>query len=111
MDEDIVYILSKKWFLEKNFIILGGQPPNGSDNIPVIEIKDSFVKEKGSKGSYKPDLVCANSKFIILIECKPVYSFSDKEKLLSIENNITTRVSTKGNSFFISKTELLIFYT
>ena len=67
MDEDIVYILSKKWFLEKNFIILGGQPPKGSDNIPVIEIKDSFVKEKGMLKLAAP-LVRFNGGTIILVQ-------------------------------------------
>jgi len=39
MREDLIYILTKKFFLKKNFTLIAGQPPSGSDNLPVIEIK------------------------------------------------------------------------
>ena len=87
MREDEIYIATKKWFKSNHFEIIGGQPPNGSDNIPVIEIKDRFIKEKGSKGAYKPDLIAINNNILVIIECKPLDSKSDEKKLLDIINS------------------------
>jgi len=89
MREDQVYFYTKEWFQKNGFKIIAGQPPKGSDNIPVLEIKDVNYLDKGSKGSFKPDLVTINSKNIIIIECKPKYDNNDKDKLLSVlfDNN------------------------
>ncbi len=84
MREDKVYVLTKRWFIRKGFIALAGQPPNGCDNIPTIEIKHHSNLDKGSKGSYKPDLVVANQESFILVECKPKDDPSDEDKLLSV---------------------------
>jgi len=85
MKEDEVYIATKKWFIKKKFIPIAGQPPNGCDNIPSIEIKDPYNKNKGSKGSYKPDLVFVNSDYLILVECKPNDNLNDEIKLIEID--------------------------
>jgi len=87
MREDEIYIATKKWFKSYHFEIIGGQPPNGSDNIPVIEIKDRFIKEKGSKGAYKPDLIVINENCLVIVECKPTDSKTDEEKLLKVMNS------------------------
>ncbi len=84
MNEDQIYISSKIWFKKNNFIILAGQPPNGSDHIPVIEIKESSNIDKGSRGSYKPDLVVQKNNSIIVVECKPRFDKNDQEKLSNI---------------------------
>mgnify|MGYP001174585097 CR=1 FL=1 len=84
MREDEVYFYTKEWFKSKGFNIIAGQPPKGSDNIPVLEIKDSSYSDKGSKGSFKPDLITINSQNIVIIECKPKFDNNDKEKLESI---------------------------
>lgn len=81
MREDEIYILTKEWFKTKKYKIVAGQPPNGSDNIPVIEIKALHSLDKGSKGSFKPDLVVLNSKNLIIVECKPLYNKEDEKKL------------------------------
>lgn len=88
MREDEIYVITKKWFKQKGFIAIAGQPPNGCDNIPTIEIKDILNHNKGSKGAYKPDLVFANEDNIIIVECKPLHDDDDEKKLLGIlENN------------------------
>tara|TARA_B100000989_G_scaffold80748_1_gene57568 strand:+ start:2281 stop:2790 length:510 start_codon:yes stop_codon:yes gene_type:complete len=84
MNESEVYILAKKWFNSNHFKVVAGQPPNGTDNIPVIEIKNNLIANKGSKDSFKPDLVAINSNNIVIIECKPLYSLDDKNKLMEI---------------------------
>lgn len=39
MSEDEIYVYTKEWLIDKGYKILGGQPPNGSDDFPVVEIK------------------------------------------------------------------------
>jgi hypothetical protein len=89
LSEGYVYQVIKKYLHEEGWSILGGQPPGGTDHIPVIEIKDPEHLGKGSKGSYKPDLVTFNKKLnrIELIELKPGYSRSDQLKLEEILAN------------------------
>lgn len=77
-------MLSKDWFLSRNFKILGGQPPNGTDRFPVIEIKSGENPEKGSRTSYKPDLVIAAHDVLLVVECKPQFSYSDVAKLRDV---------------------------
>ncbi len=84
MKEDEVYVATKNWFSLNGFRPIAGQPPNGCDNIPVIEIKSPINQDKGSKGSYKPDLVFASDRNILIVECKPAFSKADQEKLESI---------------------------
>ena len=56
LNEEEVYNGSKQWLIDNGFAVLAGQPARGVDHLPVIEIKES-TGEKGSKFSYKPDLV------------------------------------------------------
>jgi proline dehydrogenase len=84
MSEDEIYVYTKEWLKDKGYIILGGQPPNGSDDFPVVEIKKEKDQDKGSKGSFKPDLVAKNSQEILVIECKPKYDKDDEEKLKQV---------------------------
>tara|TARA_B100000886_G_scaffold176865_1_gene121209 strand:- start:55 stop:552 length:498 start_codon:yes stop_codon:yes gene_type:complete len=91
MKEEEVYLGTKNWFKKNGFIPIAGQPPNGSDSIPKIEIKDSFFREKGSKGSFTPDLLCISKSYFFIIECKPKHSGKDKEKLIEIINSSNRR--------------------
>jgi len=86
MNEDQIYISTKLWFKKNKYIVLAGQPPGGSDTIPVIEIKDVLNQDKGSKGSYKPDLIAKKNSSIVILECKPKFDLGDKNKLLNIIN-------------------------
>tara|TARA_B110000444_G_C18810630_1_gene582388 strand:- start:245 stop:736 length:492 start_codon:yes stop_codon:yes gene_type:complete len=88
MNEDEIYLKTKFWFKKKSFQIIAGQPPNGTDSVPVIEIKDVNNLSKGSKGSYKPDLVAVSDLYLVIIECKPDYNSDDEKKLLIIKNDI-----------------------
>ena len=84
MREDEVYVGTKVWFRNNSFVPLAGQPPNGCDNIPTIEIKEVNNRAKGSKGSFKPDLVFGNSNYIVIVECKPLDDKQDELKLLEV---------------------------
>ena len=86
MNEDQIYLSTKSWFRKNGYLVLAGQPPSGSDSIPVVEIKDFSNLYKGSKGSYKPDLIVKKNDSIVIIECKPKFDLGDKKKLLNIIN-------------------------
>jgi len=79
-----VYIATKTVLKQIGLKLIGGQPPNGTDSLPVIEIADPSILSKGSKGSFKPDLIafCPTRQKIVIVECKPEFSLSDVEKLL-----------------------------
>jgi len=67
--------------------LIAGQPPNGCDNLPVVEIKLPGKIGIGSKGAFKPDLIAAKGGVFLIIECKPDHSPSDVDKLRGIIGN------------------------
>ena len=83
MNETEVYMATKIALKQLGLKIIGGQPPNGTDSFPVIEIADGDILDKGSKGSFKPDLIAfhAMTQKIVVVECKPEFSMSDVDKL------------------------------
>ena len=81
LSEEEVYLGAKKILLENEFIILGSQPPRGIDHYPVIEIKYNLTGTKGSKHSYKPDIVAYKDGYFYIVECKPKYSKDDFDKI------------------------------
>ena len=82
-----LYIALKRHLRNTGWTILGGQPPSGSDHLPVIEIKLNHGLAKGSKDSYKPDLMAIRRDQLMLFEIKPGYSQNDFEKLEAILNS------------------------
>jgi hypothetical protein len=88
MREDEVYVSAKVWFRNNGFAAIAGQPPSGCDNIPTVEIKDLTNREKGSKGSFKPDLIVANIENLIIVECKPLDNSEDEQKLLEVDRSV-----------------------
>lgn len=84
LDEERVYVGTKRFLKNNDYLVLAGQPPRGVDHIPVIEIKDPNFTDKGSKNAYKPDLVAFKNNKFFIIECKPQYDLGDYDKLNSI---------------------------
>lgn len=82
--EEEVYQGTKRFFKNNNFLVLAGQPPRGVDHLPVIEIKDESFLQKGSKNSYKPDLLTYKDNLFYIVECKPTFDSNDYVKLKSI---------------------------
>ena len=91
LEENLIYQILKEYLREYNWLILGGEPPGGTNHYPVIEIRDPLNLRKGSKGSKKIDLVAFKSSFFLLIELKHSYSWSDIYKLNELINNPSGR--------------------
>ncbi|EGT2191543.1 hypothetical protein PTM93_08580 [Clostridium perfringens] len=81
LSEEEVYNGAKRILTKNNYVLLAGQPPRGVDHLPVVEIKSGTNKDKGSKGSFKPDLVAYKDNILLIIECKPNFNTNDLQKL------------------------------
>lgn len=82
--EDLLYHALKVHLTSSGWKILGGQPPSGTDHIPVIEIKSRIGTTKGSKDSFKPDLIAVRAHQLLILEVKPHHSESDRLKLEAV---------------------------
>lgn len=87
MSEGKIYYFLKHFLLKKGWILLAGEPPDGSNNVCRIEIRNKGREGIGSKGSYKIDLIFLRKDTLFLIELKPQYNQGDINKL----NEITTQ--------------------
>jgi hypothetical protein len=87
LSEEEVYNGAKRILQKNNYILLAGQPPRGVDHLPVVEIKSGTNKEKGSKDSFKPDLVAYKDNIMLIIECKPNFNNNDLQKLHEVLNS------------------------
>lgn len=84
LPEDQIYLGAKALLIRTGWKVLAGQPPDGCDNLPVVEIKIPDRKSIGSRGAYKPDLIAAKASVFLLVECKPGHSDADAVKLRTI---------------------------
>ena len=87
LNETQVFILVRKYLIENNWQVIGGQPPSGTDHLPVIEIRDPMYKGNGSKGSYKPDLIAWYESKLVIIELKPSFNNPDRDKVNKVLNS------------------------
>jgi hypothetical protein len=84
LTEGEVYVGCKALLNGHGWECIAGQPPSGSDHLPVVEVKWPERSGKGSLGALKPDLIGVKSGALLLVECKPKHSPEDVEKLRSI---------------------------
>lgn len=90
LSEEEVYNGAKNWLKRNGFTVIAGQPARGIDHLPVIEIK-TRTGDKGSRESYKPDLIALKDGAIYIIECKPAFNLPDYEKIQSVLNDSVRR--------------------
>lgn len=86
MKESKIYFYIKKYLRDTSWNILGGEPPDGSNDVRRIEIRDPLNLFKGSKGSLKVDLIASKGPVLLLVEIKPEFDYSDVVKLNYIVN-------------------------
>ncbi len=89
LSETDVYLAAKAFLLRTGWALLAGQPPDGCDHLPVVEVKASNRVGIGSKGAFKPDLIAARREAILIIEAKPRESDADAEKLRTLLGDTT----------------------
>ena len=87
LNETQIFISVRNYLLENDWQVIGGQPPSGTDHLPVIEIRDLKNKGKGSKGSYKPDLIAWHESNLVIIELKPSFNQPDRDKINEVLNS------------------------
>jgi len=93
LNENEIYQLLKPYVKNLGWTVLGGEPPGGTDHIPVIELKDPTNISGGSKGSKKIDLVFFKDNNFLLLELKEIFSQSDVNKLDDIVSSDMWRKS------------------
>ena len=79
--EDEVYVGAKKLLQHLGWAVIAGQPPRGSDHLPVVEIKSPLRTGIGSEGAFKPDLIAHKEGLTVLVECKSAHNEADARKL------------------------------
>jgi len=84
LTEGEVYVTIKSTLEREKWINIGGEPPDGTNKLIRVELKDTEHKGKGSKGSKKIDLISFKNGFFLLNELKAKYSYSDVKKLREI---------------------------
>lgn len=87
ISETRVYVLVKQYLIRTYWSVLAGQPPSGTDHLPVVEIKDSSLSGNGSKGSFKPDLIAWKEEKLLFVELKPIFSIGDQIKVEGVLNS------------------------
>lgn len=83
-NETHIYVFVKEFLIKNGWKVIAGEPAGGSDELPRVEIRDRNHSNKGSKGSYKIDLIGLKDDKLLLIEIKSKFNMSDIHKLNEI---------------------------
>src|SRR3989344_1915664 len=111
VSETQIYLTLKKYLPEKGWILVGGEPPDGTNSMPRIELKDDTHLVKGSKGSKKIDLLFFKEGYFLLLELKEMYNFSDVKKLIrAIAYSEGTSNHAEFVTFVIGKSGIKLIY-
>ena len=96
-EEEEVYLRFKEKMRNEGWNLICGDPPKGTENNPVLEIKPKEVK--GSKNSIKPDAFFERENELLIMEFKPYHDDGDQDKLISLltERRLTAALSAAIN--------------
>jgi len=89
MREDIIHYAIRQFLKRKNWSLVAGQYPDGSDDeLPPLNVMDPSLARDNSPDHRRhsmnklvPDLVACKGNVMQIIEMKPAYSHSDAVKL------------------------------
>lgn len=88
-DEALVHVAIRNYLRRNGWTLIAGQYPGGSDDeLHILNIFDPLLAKdqspdsrRHSFGKLVPDLIAFKDGHLLIIEAKPEYSTSDKEKL------------------------------
>jgi len=83
--EEEIYLRFKDKMLRDGWTLLAGEPPKGTENRPVLEIKPKKIK--GSKNSIKPDSVFLKNNELLIVEFKEKFSKEDETRMINLKEN------------------------
>src|SRR5260370_4447756 len=91
MREDLIHVAIRRFLAAQKWTLLAGQYPDGSDDLPALNIVDPTVARdqspdprRHSANKLVPDLVAYKGRIMPLIEMKPRYSEEDEAKLIDL---------------------------
>jgi hypothetical protein len=91
MREDLIHVAIRRFLAAQKWTLLAGQYPDGSDDLPPLNIVDPTVARdqspdprRHSVNKVVPDLVAYQAPIMPLIEMKPRYSEEDEAKLIDL---------------------------
>lgn len=98
LNEGLIHVAIRRYLKNEGWLLIAGEYPGGSDdelyplNImdPLVACDNSPDPRRHSEGKLVPDLIAYKDKELLIVEAKPKYSLSDKNKLkelLSIRRN------------------------
>lgn len=93
--ESFVHVAMRQYLKNEGWQLIAGEYPGGSDDeLYVLSIMDPEVARdnspdprRHSEGEIIPDLFAYKNGMMLVIEAKPNYSISDKEKLRNLLKN------------------------
>lgn len=113
MKEDYVHVAMRQHLKDKGWLLVAGEFPGGTDDeLNVLSISDPKVARdnspdprRHSTGEIIPDLVAYRDGVILIVEAKPKYSQSDKEKLKDLLTQKRDRLIVALEKFCANKPE------
>lgn len=94
MREDFIHYYVRRYLLSTGWALLAGQYPNGSDDLPALNVVDPQVARdrspdprRHSKDKLVPDLVSLLDERLLVIEMKPSFDAADAVKLLRMRDD------------------------
>jgi hypothetical protein len=84
VDEYEVTFAVKEWLLLNGWNVIAFNPPGAQGTFTIPNPKKA-TGYRGQTGSLSPDLIAIkNSKYLIVVECKPTFNRSDAEKIVNL---------------------------
>ena len=88
MREDVIHLAVRLFLRGAGWQLIAGQFPDGSDELPVLNIMDPTLAcdnspdhRRHSMNKFVPDLVAYRGQVVLVVEMKPSYSSKDERKL------------------------------
>lgn len=113
MTESYIHVSMRQYLKDNGWKLIAGEFPGGTDDeLNVLSISDPEVARDNSPsprqhsiGEIIPDLIAHKDNVILVVEAKPRYSKSDKEKLADLLTYKKDRLIAALEKFSVNKFE------